>query len=168
MPYMNTAMIWEIRSTGPDDTERLGEVFGRHLTPPAILELRSDLGGGKTTFTRGLARGLGSNDPVSSPTFTISKVYKAKNVEIHHFDFYRLSEPGIIQDQLEESLSDTQKIIVIEWSDIVRDALPGNRVSFEFKLTANDSEERDIRVSYTSNYADLIGRAQIEWMESRP
>src|SRR5436190_17523226 len=105
MLCMSTAMIWQTVSTSSEDTEKLGELLGSVLNPPAIIELRSDLGGGKTTFVRGLARGFGSNDRVASPTFTLNKIYKnSKGQEIHHFDFYRLHEPGILVDQLSESL----------------------------------------------------------------
>jgi len=63
-----------------------------------IIELRSDLGGGKTTFTQGLAAGAGSKDAVSSPTFTLKKIYRAGELHIYHYDFYRLNEPGILKD----------------------------------------------------------------------
>jgi len=79
-----------ITSESPEATEQLAEAIGRRLTGGEVIELVSDLGGGKTTFVRGLARGLGSADVVSSPTFTVSKVYKADKLELHHFDFYRL------------------------------------------------------------------------------
>jgi tRNA threonylcarbamoyladenosine biosynthesis protein TsaE len=108
---MSTELIWQTTSTGSDDTLRLGEALGSRLKSPLVIELRSDLGGGKTTLTQGLAHGLGSKDVVSSPTFTLSKIYKcAGGVEIHHFDFYRLSEAGVLRDQLDESLKDEKAI----------------------------------------------------------
>jgi tRNA threonylcarbamoyladenosine biosynthesis protein TsaE len=149
MPCMNTDLIWQIRSSGSGDTERLAELLGRLLSAPHLIELRADLGGGKTTFVRGLARGLGSKDIVSSPTFTLSRVYKTKKGELHHFDFYRLAEPGVLSDQLRESLNDKRVITVIEWSDIVKDVLPEDRISIEFKLRETDPDERDISIHYS-------------------
>jgi len=101
-------MIWQTNSTGSEDTERLGELLGRRLRGGEVLELRSDLGGGKTTFVRGLVRGAGCHDRVSSPTFTLSRVYKSKDFEIHHFDFYRLQDPGLVANELAEVVGDGQ------------------------------------------------------------
>jgi tRNA threonylcarbamoyladenosine biosynthesis protein TsaE len=161
-------MIWQLVSTGSDDTENLGEVFGRHMTPPAILELRADLGGGKTTFVRGLVRGLGNNDTVSSPTFTLSRVYKTAKADVAHFDFYRLDEPGVLKDELEEYIEDKKIITVIEWSDIVKDVLPRSRITIEFKPTANDADERQITVTYTPEQEELIRQVETDYKEVRP
>src|SRR3990167_2900447 len=107
MQHMSTAMIWQTVSTNSADTERLGQLLGKLLKSPELIELRSDLGGGKTTFARGLAAGLDSKDIVASPTFTLNKIYRCRNgVELHHFDFYRLDEAGIMRDELAESLAD--------------------------------------------------------------
>jgi len=119
------------------------------------------LGGGKTTFTQGLAKGLGSKDIVASPTFTISKIYKARDgVEIHHFDFYRLNEPGLVANQLEESLKDKNVITVIEWSDIVKGVLPEDRLSIKFEPTASDPDERKITISYSPNFTGLVKKME--------
>lgn len=75
---MNIATTCQIVSTSSDATEKLGEQVGKRLKGGEVIELISDLGGGKTTFIRGLARGMGSTDHVSSPTFTISKFYSVK------------------------------------------------------------------------------------------
>ena len=161
-------MIWEIRSTASEDTERLGEVIGQLLPAPACVELHSDLGGGKTTFVRGLVRGLGSKDTVSSPTFTISKVYKAKDKQIQHFDFYRLAEAGIIKDQLQEALDDKDTIIVVEWAGIIANVLPEERLSIKLEPVANDTDERVIKISYPEIYTDLIRDAETRWKQVRP
>ena len=168
MQCMSTALTWQVISTSSAETERLGELFGRALLPPALLELRADLGGGKTTFVRGLARGSGSKDIVSSPTFTLTKTYKTKTGEINHFDFYRLNEPGVLRDQLEESLKDNQAITVVEWSDIVKDVLPTERLSIDLAMTAQDSDERQITVNYPEKLAGFMRKVETQWEESRP
>jgi len=106
----------------------------------------SDLGGGKTTFVRGLARGMGSKDKVSSPSFTLSNEYTAKGLTLHHFDFYRLSEPGILKQELAEVLADAQAVTVVEWADIVEDVLPNNKLTVRIKATGE--EGREIELSY--------------------
>lgn len=106
-----------------------------------VIELVSDLGGGKTTFVRGLARGFGSKDKTASPSFTISKVYKAGKKQLHHFDFYRLSEAGIAADELQELLDDPNVVVVIEWANIVRGVLPVKRLTVTFKTTGVSSRQ---------------------------
>ena len=161
-------MIWQTRSTASADTERLGAALGKLLRTPAVIELRSDLGGGKTTFVRGLARGAGSKDKVSSPTFTLSRIYKANHLEIHHFDFYRLSEPGVVADQLEESLQNSRVITVVEWSDIVRGVLPLERLSIEFKPVKDNPDERLVEITYPENDRQTIEKLESVLAEPEP
>ena len=167
MRCMNTGMIWQTSSTGSDDTERLGESLGRLLVGGEVIELRSDLGGGKTTFVRGLARGAGSKDNVTSPTFTLNRLYRSKDFNISHFDFYRLDEPGIMSEQLAESL-DSGDVVVVEWGEVVKHVLPDNRLAIEFLQTEASADERAIRFCYPINMSPLIMKLQTDWQESRP
>jgi len=108
--------------------------------------LSSDLGGGKTAFVRGLARGMGSTDHVSSPTFTVSREYRAGNLVLYHFDFYRLQEPGVIAAELEEFLHDTAAVVAIEWGVIVEGILPDDKVIITIMRTGEN--ERRLTFSY--------------------
>lgn len=130
---MIEAMQGSYTTHSAEETEELGVRLGKQLKGGEVIELSSDLGGGKTTFVRGLARGAGSTDRVASPTFTISKVYAAPQFAIHHFDFYRLNEPGLIRHELEEVVGDEQTVTVIEWSKIVEDCLPEKTVKIHIK-----------------------------------
>ena len=132
------------------------EKIGRNLKGGETIELRSDLGGGKTTLVRGLAKGAGSDDQVASPTFTISRVYDAPdNIRINHFDFYRLQDPGLMQAELGESVSDPLSVTIVEWAGIVEDVLPSDRLVIEisstgeylrhFKLAAGESHAHLLR-----------------------
>src|SRR3954464_2609199 len=116
MPCMNTAMIWQTRSTSSAETARLGALLGSRLVGGEVIELRSDLGGGKTTFVKGLAIGAGSSANAASPTFTLNRVYPAKKFSIYHYDFYRLANAGILADQLAETVNDSQAVVVVEWA----------------------------------------------------
>ena len=112
---------------------------------PIIVELIGDVGTGKTTFTRGFAKGLGLKSPISSPSFTISKSYALPdNRTLIHYDFYRLNDPGIMKAELEESLSDKNNIIVIEWADSVANVLPDNRIKINIFYDENDSRKIEI------------------------
>jgi len=126
------------------ETEDLAERIGRLLKGGEVIELISDLGGGKTTFTRGLARGANSSDKVASPTFTISKVYETPTFEIHHFDFYRLPEAGIIADELAEVAGDDKTVVVVEWAGVVQHVLPDKRLT----VTINQTPEGRRRLHF--------------------
>ena len=101
-----------------------------------MIELKSDLGGGKTTLTRGIAKAAGSSDSVASPTFTISKVYKAPSLSVYHFDFYRLQEAGLMAHELHDALEDPKGVVVVEWGDVVQDVLPQDRITITIHKTS--------------------------------
>jgi tRNA threonylcarbamoyladenosine biosynthesis protein TsaE len=142
-------------------------LLGSRLKGGEIIELRSDLGGGKTTFVQGLAKGAGSQDRVSSPTFTLSRIYKTKNFDIHHFDFYRLNDPGILAEQLAEVLAEPN-VVVVEWADIVNDVLPDNKISIEFKPAVQNPEERRVIIHYPQELSDIIRKVETDWEKIEP
>jgi tRNA threonylcarbamoyladenosine biosynthesis protein TsaE len=145
-------MTWQTDSNSSETTEQLAEKLGKVLRGGEVIELTSDLGGGKTTFVRGLARGAGSSDTVASPTFTISKVYDTAGFRIHHFDFYRLREPGIVADELAEVVGDKQSVVVVEWADTVRHVLPEERLSIAIKQTPGGSRHITFRAPVALRY----------------
>jgi tRNA threonylcarbamoyladenosine biosynthesis protein TsaE len=134
-------MTWQTVSTSSKSTEQLAEKLGAKLRGGEVIELISDVGGGKTTFVRGLARGMGSSEKVASPSFTIGRQYKADMLTLYHFDFYRLHEPGIMSQELAEILGDEQSVIVVEWANIVENILPNERLSIAIKATGDDTRE---------------------------
>jgi tRNA threonylcarbamoyladenosine biosynthesis protein TsaE len=161
-------MNWIIRSASADDTERIGELLASIIKVPELLELRADLGGGKTTFTKGFVRGLGSTDRVNSPTFTLNKIYKFDHLEVHHFDFYRLDEPGVVADQLEESLQNPRVITIVEWAGIVKGVLPDERITIEFKAVADNEDERVITFEIPESKMEIIEKLRNKILESEP
>lgn len=139
-------------------TEAIGEAVGRKLRGGEVIELASDLGGGKTTLTRGMAHGAGSDDHVASPTFTVSKVYQTdrhERMELHHFDFYRLDEAGVMRDELAELIGDPGYVVIVEWSDIVKDVLPEDRLTISMQAISED--ERVVTFEYPEALSYLIG-----------
>lgn len=120
-----------------------GRDFAHSLKPSQnLIELIGDVGAGKTTFTRGLAEGLGIKEPITSPSFTISKTYALPTGgNLIHYDFYRLSDPGLMLDDLTENLSDPENIIIVEWADTVKNFLPENRQKIEIKYLEDDTRE---------------------------
>jgi tRNA threonylcarbamoyladenosine biosynthesis protein TsaE len=151
---MNTVSKLQIHSTDSDTTETLGANIGSRLRGGEVIELMSDLGGGKTTFTRGLVRGAGSEDHVSSPTFTVSKIYKSNKLRIHHFDLYRLHEAGIMAHEIVELQQDPENVLVLEWAGIADDFLTPDRLMVSFETTSEN--EREIVMSYPKTLAYLV------------
>ena len=110
------------------------------------------MGSGKTVFVRGLAKGAGSKDNVSSPSFTISRVYKADGFDIHHFDFYRLADPGIMKADIAEAAEDETSVVAVEWSDVIEEVLPEDRIVVNF--TSVDEESRKIAITFPEEKDD--------------
>lgn len=111
-----------------------GREFAKKIKFPMVIELIGDVGAGKTTFTRGLAEGLGVKEPITSPSFTISKSYALpNNKQLVHYDFYRLPDPGLMLDDLNESINNDNTLTIIEWGDAATDILPNNRVIIKIK-----------------------------------
>ncbi len=125
-------MIIEVRSE--QATKDLAMAIGKTLKGGEVFELVGDVGAGKTTFVKGLATGLGIEDDIQSPSFTISRLYDARDaLQLVHYDFYRLSEPGIMANEVAEMVHDEKTVTVIEWADIVEGILPEDRFTIRFE-----------------------------------
>jgi tRNA threonylcarbamoyladenosine biosynthesis protein TsaE len=143
-----------VKATSPEETENFGKKLGKALKGGEVIELASDLGGGKTTLTRGIASGAGSSDHVSSPTFTISNLYEAGELTIHHFDFYRLQEAGLMEYELEDVLGHDDEVVIVEWSDVVAHVLPEDRVTIH--IVSNGDDARVLTIDYPESWAYLL------------
>ena len=113
------------------ETEELGARLAERLGPGAVIAFTGDLGAGKTAFTRGLARGLGISDRVTSPTFTIVNEYEGGRLPLFHFDMYRLSSSDELFDIGWEDYLARGGVCAVEWSENVSDALEEGTVSVE-------------------------------------
>ena len=109
----------------PEETEKIGAELARTLSPGAVIAFRGDLGAGKTAFTRGLARGLGCRETVTSPTYTIVNEYLSGRMPLFHFDMYRLSSSDELFDIGWEDYLERGGVCAVEWSENVADALDG-------------------------------------------
>ncbi len=113
----------EFITNSPAETENLGAALGKLLPAGTVLAYRGDLGAGKTAFTRGLARGLGCNELVTSPTYTIVNEYLGGRLPLFHFDMYRLRSSEDLWDIGWEDYLERGGICAVEWSENVADAL---------------------------------------------
>ena len=110
-------------TNSPVETEAVGEALAKILQPGAVIAYRGDLGAGKTAFTRGLARGLGYGEPVTSPTYTIVNEYLGGRLPLFHFDMYRLRSCDDLWDIGWEDYLDRGGVCAVEWSENVADAM---------------------------------------------
>ena len=113
----------EFMTHSPAETESVGQALGRVLTPGTILAYEGDLGAGKTAFTRGLARGLGCTEQVTSPTYTIVNEYISGRLPLFHFDMYRLRSAEDLWDIGWDDYLERGGVCAVEWSENVREAL---------------------------------------------
>ena len=113
----------EFITHSPEETEALGAALAKLLVPGDIIAYRGDLGAGKTAFTRGLARGLGCREPVTSPTYTIVNEYLSGRLPLFHFDMYRLTSSEDLWGIGWEDYLDRGGVCAVEWSENVEDAM---------------------------------------------
>lgn len=120
--------------SGEEQMRELGMRLGHVLVGGECIQLVGDIGAGKTTLTKGIARGMGIEETVQSPTFTINRTYDSpKGLRLSHYDFYRLAEPGIMSDELAESLDDPSTVVILEWGSIVDDVVPVEHLRILFE-----------------------------------
>ena len=135
----------EMMEYGGRLARELLELKGKRMTGDlaVLVELVGDVGAGKTTLVRGLAEGLGVKEPVTSPSFTISKSYALPGGgRLVHYDFYRLKDPGLMIEDLQDVLDDRDNIVVVEWGESVADFLPeGRRI---IRIEYNEAGGRDL------------------------
>ena len=118
----------EFITNPPEETEKIGAAIGKIIPAGTVLAYRGDLGAGKTAFTRGLARGLGFTEAVTSPTYTIVNEYLGGRLPLFHFDMYRLSSADDLFDIGWEDYLSRGGVCAVEWSEQVADALPEGTV----------------------------------------
>lgn len=128
-------------------TQSLGEEFAKKLTGGLVVALHGDLGGGKTTFTQGIAKGLGIKKRIISPTFVIVRTYKIGFKNFYHIDLYRVQSKSDIEGLgIEEILKNPENIIVVEWAERLGDLLPKKRIDVYFEYI--DEEKRKITYDF--------------------
>ena len=130
----------ELLSHSPEDTEDIGARLAEQLEPGAVVAFTGDLGAGKTAFTRGLARGLGIPDRITSPTFTIVNEYEGGRLPLFHFDMYRLGSADGLFDIGWEDYLRRGGVCAVEWSENIADALEEDAVRVDIRRGASDQE----------------------------
>ena len=142
----------QFTTNSPAETEKIGAALGKILQPGTVIAYRGDLGAGKTAFTRGLARGLGYTDMVTSPTYTIVNEYLGGRIPLFHFDMYRLASSDDLWDIGWDDYLDRGGVCAVEWSENVSDAMEDAIVITIHKTGENG---RRIEIEGVEEIADL-------------
>lgn len=142
----------EFLTRSPEETETIGTALGRIVPPGTVIAYEGDLGAGKTAFTRGLARGLGASDTVTSPTYTIVNEYLSGRLPLFHFDMYRLHSADDLFDIGWEDYLDRAGVCAVEWSENVSEAMED---AVRVRIDKTGDESRRITIEGGDFLADL-------------
>ena len=142
----------EYITNSPSETEAVGAALARVLKPGAVIAYRGDLGAGKTAFTRGLARGLGVKEPVTSPTYPSVNEYLSGSMPLFHFDMYRLGSEDELFDIGWEDYLERGGVCAVEWSENVADAMEDPII---ITIEKTGEESRRITIEGGENLADF-------------
>ena len=130
----------EFITNSAQETEQVGQALGTRLLPGTVLAYEGDLGAGKTAFTRGLARGLGATEQVTSPTYTIVNEYLSGRIPLFHFDMYRLASADDLWDIGWEDYLERGGVCAVEWSENVREAME-NAITVRIEKLGEESRK---------------------------
>jgi len=145
--WRSVATTISLETSSPEETEAAGEELGRRLRPGDLVLLRGELGAGKTTFVRGIARGIGSAAPVASPTFQLVRIYPGR-VQLAHVDLYRLEQGDDLRDLGLDELLDAGAVVV-EWGDRINKTVGADAAMISIEHLGGDRRliriDRDLR-----------------------
>ena len=132
-------------TTSGKSTQKLGEKLAKRIKPPMVVALISDLGGGKTTLTQGIAKGLKIKSKVVSPTFVLERIYQVpkKDWSLYHYDLYRIAPDDMLVDEILSNAEDN--VVLIEWAEKIKDQLPKKAV--QIKISILDENKRKITIT---------------------
>ena len=129
------------------EVEAYGIRLGREARPRQVIALTGDLGAGKTTLTKAIARGLGISETVTSPTFTIVKEYRSGRLPLFHFDVYRIGDVEEMYELGYEEYFFGDGVCVIEWADLIEELIPEDALKISIAY-GQDEEERIYTCTY--------------------
>ena len=148
-------MTYKITAYSEDDTMELAQNLESEKFPNMVICLEGDLGSGKTVFAKAFALALGVTENITSPTFTIIKEYYGGEMPLFHMDVYRLNE--VKQDLGIEEYFTKKCVTIIEWSDLIEDILPKNRLDIRIKIV-DENTRQFVITPHGSKYEDLCER----------
>ncbi|NLJ78621.1 MAG: tRNA (adenosine(37)-N6)-threonylcarbamoyltransferase complex ATPase subunit type 1 TsaE [Tissierellia bacterium] len=151
----------EIRLKGLDETDRFGRKLGKLLESGDILSMAGDLGAGKTTLTKSIGVGLGVEDYITSPTFTLINEYRGR-LWLYHFDVYRLEDETDLEDLGYEDYFYSDGVTIVEWGDRIESILPEDRIDMEIKRGRELDERVIILRGKGDRYKQIVKELDID------
>lgn len=138
-----------VETWSESETLELGRKMGEKARPGQIIALNGDLGVGKTIFTKGLAKGLGITEPISSPTFTIVQIYEEGRLPLYHFDVYRIGDPEEMDEIGYEDYFFGQGVSLVEWAELIEELMPEDTIWVKIEKNLEKGfDYRRIEVDY--------------------
>jgi tRNA threonylcarbamoyladenosine biosynthesis protein TsaE len=128
------------RTSAVTDTQALAEALAGLARPGDLLLLSGDLGAGKTAFAQGFGRGLGIDEPITSPTFTLAREYQGSRLRLHHLDVYRMESMAEVFDVDLPDLLDDQAVVLIEWGEAIAASVPADYLEIALRLGEGDDD----------------------------
>lgn len=153
----------KLKTKSEQETISLGEFLGQLLTSHKVIRLNGQLGSGKTTFSQGIAKGLGVKEIVTSPTFTIAKCYFSSKIPFYHIDAYRLE--GVTQEIGLEELIEGDGVCIVEWSNFIED-LFCNVSTIQIHIKRIDDDTREFEITYGEEDQILFEEVFVKWQNS--
>ncbi len=138
-----------ITTKNTEETAKIGEILAREMKTGQVICLQGDLGGGKTTFTKGFAKGLGIKQNITSPTFVLMKEYLVNTQNIYkfyHLDCYRIKDSKDVAELgLTDIMNNLNNIVIIEWAEKIADILPKNCLHIQFEFVDENTRKISIK-----------------------
>ncbi|KRL38846.1 tRNA (adenosine(37)-N6)-threonylcarbamoyltransferase complex ATPase subunit type 1 TsaE [Liquorilactobacillus uvarum] len=157
----------EIAVHDADETKMIAQMLAAYVKPNDVILLDGDLGAGKTTFTKGLALGLGIEHNVKSPTFNLIKEYHQGKIPLFHMDVYRLEGVGGGDLGLEEYFNGGG-VSVIEWSQFIQDELPQEYLQIQIIKNEQDDQQRTLKfTAIGEHFEEIVSLLKEEWGNSQ-
>ena len=153
----------EFYTASAQETEQLGQRLGQRLKPGAVIAYSGDLGAGKTAFTRGLARGLGIEGYLPSPTFPIMQMYETGRLPLYHFDWYRLESAEELYELSMDEYLYGEGVSVVEWPSQAEEVIP--ETYLEIALTPTGDNDREITLRPVGGFHTIDGEKLKETKE---
>jgi len=159
--------IWEVQTKGPDQTQKLGRIFGEMLAQGSVVALMGDLGSGKTVLAKGIAQGLGMEDEreVTSPSFVLVNEYQGR-VPVYHVDLYRLQRASEVEDLGWEELIFGPGVTIVEWAEKVPSLLPEERIEVHLHWVSPE-ERKLVFVGKGRAAKNLVNSLGHRWMKMK-
>ncbi len=142
-------------SGSAEETRRMGEDLAQAMRPGDVILLRGTLGAGKSELTRGIARGLGVTETVTSPSFTILNVYESGRIPLYHFDWYRLESAEELYELGMDEYLTGDGVAVVEWPEQCEEAVP--ETALEIRIRPTGEETREIEAACLGRFREIPG-----------